>query len=369
MKIGILGGGQLAQMIALSGIPLGLRFVCYDPVDDCCASTVAEHISADYDNRKKLAEFAGQVDIITYEFENVPASCVRYLNALMQEKGSAVFPGENALHATQDRLREKQLFEKLAIPTPAFMAVNHAEDLEQAVRLLGLPLVLKSRSGGYDGKGQSVIRNEHDLHEAKKAIKHDQLIAEAWVNFDREISIIAVRSRSGQTAFYDIAENTHQNGILSTSFNRPDDAMQKKAEMLAQRLLDELNYTGVIALELFQTGDQLFANEYAPRVHNTGHWTIEGAACSQFENHLRALLDWPVGSTRSIGYSGMINFIGELPPVSDYLSVNNAHYHDYGKEPRPGRKVGHATLVAASQDSVKKMTETLEAQNRGLARQ
>lgn len=345
MKIGILGGGQLARMMALAGTPLGLRFACYDPTADCCAASVSQHFMGDYDDKALLARFADDVDIITYEFENVPAETARFLNTLMLQKDSGVFPGEKALYVTQDRLREKQMFQSLSIATPGFMAIDSAVDLERAAKELGLPMVLKSRSGGYDGKGQQVIRSAEELQAVTQNLKAGQLIAEAWIPFSREVSIIAARSRIGETVFYDLAENVHHKGILATSHNRANDPMQAQAEAAITRLLDALDYVGVLALEFFEKDGALLANEYAPRVHNTGHWTIEGACCSQFENHLRAIIGWPLGSGASKGDAAMINFIGKLPAIKPYLETPRAYYHDYGKQARPGRKVGHATLV------------------------
>ena len=339
MIVGVLGGGQLARMLALAGYPLGSRFVFLDPAVDACAAPLGEHICAAYDDREALKRLAGRVDVVTYEFENVPEENVRFLSMRVP-----VFPPREALASARDRLREKRLFRELGIPTPAFAAVDSLAGLRQAVTDIGLPAVLKTRSLGYDGKGQALLRRMEDLASAWEALGGAPAIVEAFVAFDREVSVIVVRGRTGETAFYPLSENTHREGILRLSVSRPGDPMQARAEGYAQRLLDELEYVGVLALELFQIGDELLANEFAPRVHNSGHWTIEGAETSQFENHLRAVLGFPLGSTAPVGAAAMVNFIGALPNPSRVLAVPQAHLHAYGKPLRPGRKVGHATL-------------------------
>jgi 5-(carboxyamino)imidazole ribonucleotide synthase len=343
MKVGVLGGGQLGRMLGLAGVPMGLSFSFFDPADEACASEVGSHIRAAWDDFEALAAFARKVDVVTWEFENVPLAAVDHV-----AKYCAVYPNRSALEATQDRLREKDLFGQLGIPTPPFFPVDDIADLRTAVKVLGYPVVLKSRTGGYDGKGQVVIREERQLEPRYAETGGDGLIAETFIAFDREVSMVAVRGASGETAFYDLVENRHADGILRTSFNRPGDPIRDEAERLVSLLFEALDYRGVLALEFFQTGGRLLANEYAPRVHNTGHWTIEGAATSQFENHLRAVLGWPLGDTTSMGYSAMINFIGEYLDPALCLQTPDSHYHSYGKTPRPGRKVGHLTIRAPS---------------------
>ncbi len=343
MTIGILGGGQLARMIGLAGIPFGLQFVVFDPAEQVGGSAIGRHVRASYDDEDALIEFAGSVDVATYEFENVPVHAVSVV-----EQHCKVLPEKTALHETQDRLRENQLFNRLDIATPRFCVVDSRQDLTNAVETLGYPIVLKTRSGGYDGKGQVVIRSEDSVESGWIESAQDNLLAEEFVPFDREVSIVAARRPSGETVYYDIAENVHRGGILRTSFNRPGDPIQGLAIEYVNRLFDELGYFGVIALECFQVGDSLLANEYAPRVHNTGHWTIEGAEASQFENHVRAVLDIPLGSTASRGYSAMLNCIGALPDRDLCLRVPGVHFHSYDKSARPGRKVGHVTVRADS---------------------
>ncbi len=338
-KIGVLGGGQLARMLALEGYPLGLEFVFLCPAKDACAASLGTHVHADFDDESALTAFAEQVDVVTYEFENVPLQSVNFLAERVP-----VHPLPQALATAQDRLREKRLFGQLDIPTPAFVAVDSLADLQQAVAEIGLPALLKTRSQGYDGKGQAMLRDMQDLSPAWESLKGVPAILETFVPFDRELSVIAVCGHRGDTAFYPLTENTHRSGILHLSVSRPNDPMQALAENYAQRLLKELGYAGVLALELFQVGDKLLANEFAPRVHNSGHWTIEGAETSQFQNHLRAILGWPLGSTAATGYSAMVNFMGTLPAPTQILAEPQVHLHAYGKAARPGRKLGHATL-------------------------
>jgi 5-(carboxyamino)imidazole ribonucleotide synthase len=342
--VGIVGGGQLARMLALAGVPLGLRFVFLDPAPAACAASLGKHLCAAYDDPQQLAELARVADVVTYEFENVPDASINFLARHVD-----VFPSARALAIARDRLAEKALFQQLGIATPPFAAVNSQADLERAVKTIGLPAVLKTRTLGYDGKGQRVLRQASDVVNAWQSLGGVPLVLEGFVNFQREISGIGVRSRTGETAFYPLAENVHRDGILQLSRSRPADPFTALAHQYVEKLLDELEYVGVLALELFQAGDQLLANEMAPRVHNSGHWTIEGAVTSQFENHLRAVLGLPLGSTAANGLAAMVNFIGELPVAADILAVSGAHLHLYGKEPRPDRKIGHATVCAPSE--------------------
>jgi 5-(carboxyamino)imidazole ribonucleotide synthase len=342
MKIGILGGGQLARMLALSGHPLGAQFVILDPAPDVCASVVSAQVVGAYDDIKKLEEFAARADVVTYEFENVPAEGVKYLAA-----GKVpVYPSPQALAVSRDRLNEKTLFRELGIPTPNFAAVSSLDALKEAAREIGLPAVLKTRTMGYDGKGQAVIRAEGDIESAWAAVGKVECILEAFVAFTREVSVIAVRGRTGETLFYPIGENTHGGGILRHNViaNGFGDPMQKTAEEYARKLLNHFGYVGILSLELFDANGTLMANEIAPRVHNTGHWSIEGAETSQFENHIRAVMGLPLGDTSPIGYSAMVNFIGAIPSAESVLSIKGAHYHSYAKAPKPGRKIGHATI-------------------------
>jgi 5-(carboxyamino)imidazole ribonucleotide synthase len=341
--VGILGGGQLARMLALAGAPLGLRFVVVDNTADACAGQVAPLQQADWRDFDALANFAARIDVATFDFENVPAETAHWLT-----EHTAVFPNPQALATSQDRLAEKTLFNEIGLDTPAFAAVDTRAELDAAVAAIGLPAVLKTRRLGYDGKGQAVLRSAADVDAAWAALGGSALILEAFVPFAREVSVIAVRSRNGEFRHYPLTQNWHASGILAVSLAPAPDARALEAAAVAhaRALAERLDYVGAFALELFEHEGRLLGNEMAPRVHNSGHWTIEGAICSQFENHLRAVLGLPLGDTAARGCSVMLNFIGELPDAGGVLRESDAHWHDYGKSPRAGRKVGHATLCA-----------------------
>jgi 5-(carboxyamino)imidazole ribonucleotide synthase len=322
--VACIGGGQLGRMLGLAGLPLGLRFRFLDPAHDACAGSVGELLVGAYDDPGLLARLAHGADVVTFEFENVPVEAALGVGAV---------PGPRALEEGQDRLREKELFRRLGIPTARFGSLEET----------GVPALVKSRRLGYDGKGQRRVESVEPLGE------HE--LAEELVPFDRELSVVAVRGRDGDTRFWPLAENVHRDGILRVSRAPAADAPQAGAEAIATALLDELGYVGVLAVELFEVGGGLLANEFAPRVHNTGHWTIDGAATSQFENHLRAILGLPLGPTDALAPSVMVNLIGDVPPLGDLLALPGAHVHVYGKEPRAGRKVGHVTLVGAPDEA------------------
>jgi 5-(carboxyamino)imidazole ribonucleotide synthase len=342
VKIGILGGGQLARMLALAGYPLGQEFVVLDPNEDACGGQVSELIVAAFDDEAGLTELAERCDLVTLDFENVPVSTVRLLSPLVP-----VLPGEAALEAAQDRVGEKTFFTKLGIPCAPFAQIDTYQDLECEINTIGYPAILKTRRMGYDGKGQVIIRDRSGADAAWAQLGEHPAVLEGFVEFKRELSIIAVRSTRNETAFYPLTENKHKDGILITSF-APAIAVsvEEQARTYALKVMEALDYVGVLAIEFFEVGDQLVANEFAPRVHNSGHWTIDGAVTSQFENHLRAIMGWPLGSTRATGNSAMMNWIGVMPDPSTALSYPEAHWHDYGKNPRPGRKVGHVTINA-----------------------
>lgn len=339
MKIGILGGGQLARMIALAGYPLGLKFVVLDPDANAGAAGLSEHLHGAYDDPDLLAQLAEKADVVTYEFENVPADVAEFLSS-----HTTVYPPANALAVAQDRLLEKNFFNDLGIGTAPYAAVDSLQDLQQAMPEIGYPAILKSRRMGYDGKGQVVLKTEADLATAWHSMQGAPSIVEGFVAFQREVSIIAARRPSGDIVFYPLSENQHSGGILRVAIACRNDAEQAMAEDYVRRLLEKLNYVGVIALELFDVDGRLVANEFAPRVHNSGHWSIEGSETSQFENHLRAILDLPLGSTQTRGHAAMINFIGGLPETQNLLDLDHAHLHLYDKAPRQGRKVAHATV-------------------------
>jgi len=344
MIVGILGGGQLGRLLAQAGYSLGLRFRVLDLSAEAPAGQLAELMVADFNDTDALKRFAKGLDVVTYEFENVPVDSARFLNRRVR-----VYPAARALEAAQDRIAEKKFFQVLGIPTPPFTAVESWDDLESALDELGVPAVLKTRRFGYDGKGQYVLRNPEDAARAWHSLGGVPLILEGFVPFAREVSIIGVRGRRGETAFYPIIQNHHEDGMLRSSLAPAPEAsaeLQREAEVFAGKALDALGYVGVLAIEFFEVEGHLIANEMAPRVHNSGHWTIEGAETSQFENHLRAIMGWPLGPTAVVGCSGMLNLIGALPDAGELLSIPGAHLHLYGKSPRPNRKLGHLTIRA-----------------------
>ena len=328
--VGILGGGQLARMMALSGAPLGLRFLVMDTVADACAGQFAPMIVGDWRDENALAEFASKIDVATFDFENVPAESAQWLAERVP-----VFPQPRALAIAQDRLAEKTLFRELGIPVPEFAAIATREQLDAAITQLGTPCILKTRRLGYDGKGQFRIKSSGDAAAAWNALGAQAttvgLILEGFVAFERELSVVAVRGRNGEFRTWPLTENWHVDGVLSASLApaQADAALAQTAFAHAKKLAEALDYVGVFALELFCRDGVLLANELAPRVHNSGHWTIEGSETSQ-------LLDEAGG-----------------------------HWHDYGKEARSGRKVGHATLRA---DSPEELAGTLQQVGSALDR-
>jgi 5-(carboxyamino)imidazole ribonucleotide synthase len=344
MRVGIIGAGQLGQMLGYAAQGLGITCRFLDPADAPPAADVGEVIRRPFDDAGALQELAAGSDIITYEFENVP------VEALLGIAGRIpVFPPPEALRSAQDRLTEKQLFDELRIPLPRYRAVDSLDDLRAAANSIALPLVLKTRRFGYDGKGQYVVKTANDIDDAWRELGGKPLIAEEWLDFDYELSAIGVRSCNGDTVIYPLTRNEHASGILRRSLAPADTpGLAQKAHTYMDALLSRLDYIGVLALELFVVGDRLLANEFAPRVHNSGHWTIEGAATSQFENHLRAVTGRPLGPTACRGHAGMLNLIGEIPEAARHLTVPGCWLHDYGKRPREGRKLGHITVVADS---------------------
>ena len=347
--VGILGGGQLARMMALSAAPLGLRFLVLDTAADACAGQFAPMVVGDYTDEAALAEFASKIDVATFDFENVPAESAQWLATRVP-----VFPSPRALAVAQDRLAEKTLFRELGIPVPDFADIDSRAALDAAVVTLGTPCILKTRRLGYDGKGQFRIKSPADVDAAWDALGAQAgtvgLILEGFVAFQRELSVIAVRGQDGEFRAWPLTENWHVDGVLSASLAPAcvDDAMSAVALSHARKIADALDYVGVFALELFCRDGELLANELAPRVHNSGHWTIEGSETSQFQNHLRAVLGLPLGDTRTLGVACMLNWIGAMPDAAPVLREASGHWHDYGKQPRTGRKVGHATLRAES---------------------
>jgi 5-(carboxyamino)imidazole ribonucleotide synthase len=345
MTVAILGAGQLGRMLALAGYPLGLDFLFLDPAQGPPAGRLAPVLQGAFDDRKLLARLAKDAKVATIDWENVSVDALRTL----ADCGARIAPPIPAVAAAQDRVNEKRLFERLSIPTTRWMAVSSRKQLERAIREIGLPGVIKTRRLGYDGKGQAVVRTPEDAQRAWDEMGTAGLIYEEWIAFDCEVSIIGARNRRGEIAIYPLNGNVHAQGILRLTrapFGPP--RWHRLAARYLQSVLTHFHYTGILTIEFFVRNGKLIANEMAPRVHNSGHWTIEGAVTSQFENHLRAILDLPLGSTRPTGFSAMLNLIGSLPPESSVLGWEGVHLHHYDKEPRPGRKVGHLTIVESS---------------------
>lgn len=363
MRIGILGAGQLGQMLALAGYPLGQRFTFLDTTGNPSADIGQTLVDK---NNTRLTEFLSQVDVVSYEFEHLPVELAREI-----EQQKPVYPSSRALQVCQNRGLEKALFTQLAIPTPDYHLVDSLEGLQKAVTDLTTkhqkPVVIKTVTEGYDGKGQAVLKNDasETVAEAWQKIGKRELIVEAFIDFVREVSIIAVRSQTGEVRFYPMAENHHVDGILRYSFAplpNLNDELQEQAEGYINALLNELDYVGVLTLELFQQANgQLMANEIAPRVHNSGHWTQNGAATSQFENHLRAVAGLPLGSTAARLPTCMVNIIGCAGDAQQLLQIEGLHLHLYGKEERAGRKLGHLNLVAAdSKELLEKVNKVVK---------
>jgi len=346
MKIGVIGGGQLGRMLALAGTPLGMNFAFLDPAPDACAAALGDH----------LRQLADEVDLVTFEFESVPAETVAFLSQFVP-----VYPSAEALRIARDRWFEKSMFKDLGIPTPAFADIQSQADLDAAVASIGLPAVLKTRTLGYDGKGQKVLRKPEDVVGTFAELGSVACLLEGFVPFTGEVSLIAVRARDGETKFYPLVHNTHDSGILKLSIASTDHPLQALAEDYSSRVLKQLEYVGVMAFEFFEVVGGLMANEIAPRVHNSGHWTTEGAECSQFENHLRAVAGLPLGSTAKIGESAMLNFIGVVPPVEKVIAIADCHLHHYGKAFKAGRKVGHANLRCADRETLAAQILKVEA--------
>lgn len=365
--VGILGGGQLARMMVLAGAPLGLRFVVFDPAADACAGQVAPLQVGAFDDLDALAEFVAKVDVVTFDFENVPAASAHWL-----AERKPVFPNPAALAVAQDRLSEKTLFRELGIPLPPFADIRSRDELAAKVAEFGAPCILKTRRLGYDGKGQFRIRSAADVDAAWQAlgaqVENTGLILEGFVAFDCEVSVVAVRGRDGEFRAWPLTGNWHVDGVLSASLAPAavTASQQETAMAYARRVAERLDYVGVFALELFCRGDELLANEMAPRVHNSGHWTGDGAETSQFENHLRAVLGLPLGATRVLGHACMLNWLGAMPDAKAVLVEPAGHWHDYGKQPREGRKVGHANL---RDDSASALADALERVGNALGRQ
>ncbi|GKT12578.1 MAG: 5-(carboxyamino)imidazole ribonucleotide synthase [Thiomicrorhabdus sp.] len=349
-KIGVLGAGQLGRMLAIAGYPLGQKFGFYG-TSDSEPSALLGHMykqSDDVDSLAKLVEFA---DVITYESENTDVEMVREI-----AKTTPIYPAEKSLYISQHRGREKGMFDQLSIPCAPYQIVDSLESLKIAVEEVGLPAVLKTTTEGYDGKGQFVLREETQIEQAWVEIGGRELVLEGFIDFQRELSMVAVRNANNEHVYYPLVQNVHHEGILRYTIapaRKVSEEVQKQAEAYMQSLLDELDHVGVLTLELFETVDGLVANEIAPRVHNSGHWTIEGAMTSQFENHIRAITGLPLGETTPRQpLAAMINIIGETGPVEKILKMPKAFLHLYDKEERKGRKLGHINVMAETEEEL-----------------
>jgi 5-(carboxyamino)imidazole ribonucleotide synthase len=360
INVGVLGGGQLAQMLAQAGIPLGIRVVCIDNTPDPCAAWVTAVTPGDPGDRRAVEEWVRkeEIDVLTYESEFIDAAVVQDL------AGCVVHPSPAALSVSQERIREKSFFEQLGIPVPGFRSARDETELAKAFDEVGLPAVVKTTQGGYDGKGQVVVRGEQDVATAAALVTRAPVIVESLVTFQRELSLIAVRDQQDGIHEYPVTENQHSQGILFRSLAPAPDLkpeVQKQISAYARLLMEGVDYVGVMGFEFFDMGDHVLANEFAPRPHNSGHWTIGGSVTSQFENHLRAITGLPVGSTRPLGLVAMMNIIGDVPESDALLRLSEAHLHLYGKSPRRGRKLGHVTTVTLTESdrvvAVKRMSD------------
>jgi 5-(carboxyamino)imidazole ribonucleotide synthase len=357
MRIGILGAGQLGRMLALAGYPLGHSFSFFDVSEGAPCKGLGAITVGSFEDHTALENFAKHCDVVTYEFENVPCDAARHLANFVP-----VYPPPRALEVSQDRLVEKEFLQGLGVATPRFKAANSEADLRDACDTLGLPCMVKTRRLGYDGKGQRMLESEDDIARAWRDLGDSPLIVEGFVPFSRELSVIAVRAQDGTLLTYPLAQNDHRNGILHRSeIPAPDvtPELRSAAHDIAKAVLDDLEYVGVIGIELFHVRGELLANEIAPRVHNSGHATIDGIVTSQFENHIRAITGMPLGSVEPHARAVMFNLIGTIPPLEALSGITNAKLHLYGKSPRPGRKLGHVTLLNPSAQDEQKIEALL----------
>jgi 5-(carboxyamino)imidazole ribonucleotide synthase len=356
-RLGIIGAGQLGRMMALAAYPLGVQCRFLDSSELSPGGQIAPIRVAALDDEQALRALAEEVDVLTLEIENVPVEVLETLHEIVP-----VRPAPAVVAKAQDRLLEKQLFESLDIPTAAHVRIDGEDDLQRIEKELGWPVVLKTRRLGYDGRGQKVARSLDELRSAWQELGAAACIAEAWVDFQRELSLIGVRGQDDEMVFYPLSENRHQDGMLESSIAPyADEDFDRRAQSWMASMMRLHDYVGVLTIEFFHTTHGLVANEIAPRVHNSGHWTIEGTETSQFENHVRAVLGLPLGITRTRGTSAMRNLIGSVPPREKLLNIKGLHLHDYGKEPRRLRKVGHCTIVAADRATAIEQLEVLES--------
>jgi len=359
MRVGIIGNGQLARMLILAGAPMGIDYTVFAQTPSPCTQQLAEHIIGPTDSDQAVEQFISQVDVITYENENISVEFIQRLNA-----ECPVFPSALALQKMQHRFHEKNTFKALDIPVHPYCGINTQSDLAKARDRLGYPFIVKSCRYGYDGKQQWLIDDTASFKAFQKLLPKtsDETaadtpthIAEDFIHFDKEVSIIGARDSQNNIVFYDVCHNTHKQGILRRTQSMPNHSLWGLAKQYLIRLMEAIDYVGVGALELFVKEDQLLANEFAPRVHNSGHWTIEGATTSQFENHTRAVCGLPLGACDSLDQTVMYNCIGVMPSIEECLTIPSLYYHDYKKTPRPQRKLGHLTLKAKYIEQVEKI--------------
>ncbi|SEP75275.1 5-(carboxyamino)imidazole ribonucleotide synthase [Loktanella sp. DSM 29012] len=345
--IGILGGGQLGRMLSVAASRLGFKTCVFEPGSDCPASHVANfHLKADYDDHAALERFARSVDVITYEFENIPTAALDVLEAI-----TPIHPNRRALATSQDRLTEKEFLTGLGLSVAPFADVTDADSLRAALNSIGTPSILKTRRMGYDGKGQARIKSPDDADAALAAMNGAPAVLEGFVDFQREVSVIAARAQDGSVACYDPGENVHRDGILHTTTVPASlsPSQRTDAVLIAARVLNALDYVGVLGVELFVTRDALIVNEIAPRVHNSGHWTQNGCAIDQFEQHIRAVAGWPLGDGSRHSNVTMENLIGDDMDRVPQIAKTDASLHLYGKaEVKPGRKMGHVNTVTGA---------------------
>jgi 5-(carboxyamino)imidazole ribonucleotide synthase len=356
--LAVLGGGQLGRMLGLAARPLGLDVRFLDPKADACAAAIGPLVVGALDDVEAIDRVAAGADVVTFEWGGVPAASARHA-----ARHAPVRPGDRALEVSQDRVTEKLAFRSVGIPTADFADAATLDELRRGLATVGVPAVVKTRRGGYDGKGQVVVRDLDDAEHAWSIVGGVPSIVEAWVPFDRELSIVVARALDGEVRAWPLAENQHEGGILRrTTAPAPDasSALQTHAEALATALLHELDYVGVMCIELFDVGGELLANELAPRVHNSGHWTIDAAVTSQFENHVRAVCGLPLGATDATGVAVMINCLGSVPSPPSVLRTDGVHLHDYAKDPAPKRKVGHVTVVRSSYEQARAVADEVE---------
>lgn len=356
--IGVLGAGQLGRMLALAGLPLEMKFQFFDTSGSPSVGLEPTYVAPNNPlQSEELKQFLADCDVITYEFEHLPLELTQFI-----ESTHTLYPPSKSIEYCQDRAKEKALFDQLRIPTTKYRIVNSEAELSAAVTELGLPLVCKTTTEGYDGKGQYVLREESDTAKAWAAIGGRTLIAEEFIHFSRELSIIAARSVSGELKVYPLAENQHNDGILRYSTAPAplvEEHIASQAELYIKELLEELAHVGVLTLELFETENGLIANEMAPRVHNSGHWSMLGARSSQFENHVRAISDLPLGDTEAREPCCMINLIGHKGDIKSILRLPYAQVHLYDKDERPGRKLGHINVSAPNYQELKWRVENV----------